>query len=302
MATESKKNKWLAGSGSLVACFVAVALMRALPVGSGGVEKLSPREQAELGNAVTAANQASTIAYRQQVNAWRYRLGAARSPQRLKAFVGELLSIEQKFKSSLTLVNAGTGDDERVRRLFREQILDERTLAADLTATIDGYERALFEQDRQVFEAAGISREEWNSMVRSAKPSAAAWSQAVQPVITRAVYEARQDVARFAATWVASDWAGDGIKRAAREAGWDKSEPDSWGELISGFVIDVAASAAIDAATDPTDRIVSRLGSELASAEHALLDGENGLLTVMRRIALAHESARNSVLTIAQGR
>jgi hypothetical protein len=303
MESNLKTNKWIAGAGTSVACLVVVALMKVGAMsGSGGPAKLSPRAQAELANAVSAANQASAASYAQEADAWRRYLASARSTQRLRDFVGELLSYEQKARHTLTYFNAGPSDEQRALSLFRQHVLDEQKLATEMQSAVDAYERMLFEDDRTVFAAAGLSSEAWANRVQSAKPTAAAWSQAVRPVIARAVAEMRKDVIRLGGTWAAGEVAGRGVKKIARDAGWDRSEEGSWGDVISGFFITATAEAVLDHATDPTDSIVASMSQDMARVERELLDGEHGLFSVMKRMKSAHESARNSVLITVQER
>jgi hypothetical protein len=299
---DPKKIRWYAGlTAAAAACAVVLGFMSGAPDDAVSARGLSAKEAAELAQAVQSVNEAADATYAEQVDAWRSYLQSARSPQRLKVFVGELIGLEQKLRQGLELAT-GTSDEERVLTLFRERVLDERKLAAEMNTTIEAYRQFLFEQDRPILEAAGVSEEAWARHVKAAKPDATDWTAALQPVVARAISEARKDAARFAATTVAADLTGDGVKKMARKAGWDTSEEGGLSDWVSGVVVDLGAGVVIDALTDATDTIVARLNQEMASAEYALLDGEEGLFASLRRIKSAHETARNALLTTAQGR
>jgi hypothetical protein len=303
MESNLKKNKWLSGAGTLVSCAAIVVAMKVAALsGSGSPTKLSPRAQVALASKVAAANQASDATYALEAGEWRRYLQSARSTPRLHDFVGELIGLEQKLQSGLALFNAGKSDEERARDLFRKHILDERKLATEMQSAVDVYQRMLFEQDRQVFEMAGVSREEWARMIQTSKPDGSAWTQAVQPVIARAVSEARQDVARFGANWLASDWTAKGVKKAARKTGLDRTEEGGFADWISGAAVDVITGVVLEQATDPTEKIIANLSQDMTRVEYALLDSEQGLFTVMQRMKSAHESARHSLLTTSPGR
>ena len=227
---------------------------------------------------------------------------SARSPQQLKNFVGELLGYEQKAFVGAALLTGGTSDEEHVLTLFRRHVLDDRQLAADMNATVNAYDALLFDQERKLVEAPGISPAQWARTVNVAKPAPSNWNAAIRPVVMRATGEARQDVVRFVATWIASDWTRDGVRKVARDAGLDRTEEGSWADVITDFAVDAAAGAAWDYATDPTDRIVSRLSNEMARAEYVLLDGDQGLFAALRGIKAAHEQARAALLSTTSQR
>jgi hypothetical protein len=114
------------------------------------------------------------------------------------------------------------------------------------------------------------------------------------------VREAREDVARVAATWVAGDYAGDGLKSLARGAGLDNTEKGSLADKFTGFVID--AGLVIDKVMDPADEIVARLRQRLINAKKSILDGNDGLFNVLHQAMVAHENARNSLISTSQPR
>jgi len=295
MLNVRQKTRWMSAVMAALGSCAALAWMNTMSTRGGGAGQVS----AELAGAVRSANVVSAATYARRVEAWGQYMESVRSPKRLRVFVQELIGIEQKLQQGIGLFGGGTSDEERVLALFRRHVVDERQLAAELQATVDEYERFLFEQDREIIEAAGISRDEWAASVRTARPDSAAWSQEVRAVVAWAVSESRQDAARFVASTVASDLAGDGLKSLARELGLDTSEQGSWTDSISGLGVDVVAGVAIDYATDATDDIVSRLSDEMARAEDAILAGDRGLFAALRQLKSAHETARDGLLTAA---
>lgn len=298
---DPQKMRWLVGLAAAIGCLAVLAWMSRSPGDALSARGLSADEAAELAHAVRSANQTADAIYEEQVDAWRNYLQSARSPERLRAFVEELIGLEQKLQQGLELAS-GTSDEERVRALFNERVLDERQLAAELAATVEAYERFLSEQDRPIWEGAGVSEEAWARRLEAAQPAAADWNEALEPVVAQAVNEARQDAARFVATTVAADLTGDGLKSLARGTGLDTSEEGSVSDWLTGFVIDLGAGLAIDELTDATDDVVARLDQEMAQAEQALLDGEDGLFASLRRLQAAHVSARNALVTTADAR
>lgn len=255
----------------------------------------------ELAEAVRSANDVAGNVYGEKANAWRKYLAALRQPKRLKNFVGELTSLEQKFQQGVGLFDRTTSEEQRVLALFRQHVVDERQLVADMQGMVEGYEAFLFEQDRALLVAAGVPADRWSEFVGSVSANTSAWNRAMQPVVATAVSEAQRDVARFVASWVAADLLGDGIKGAARHLGLDTSEPGSLEDFITGLVIDGAAGAAIDYVTDPTDEIVAKLGRQMAQAEQTLLDGDGGLFAQLRQLYTVHAAARNQLVTPVNG-
>jgi hypothetical protein len=291
-----KRVPWLP---AVVAALVGVAVVLCLGLRAKHsppiTRKVAPTPDT-IAAAVRSANEQSTAAHGRRVEAWRQYLRSARSPERLREFVKELTGLEQKFHLALDAFH-GPRLPQRVVELFRRQVIDDRQLEADLDATVAACEQFLLEQDRPFYEQAGISREAWTQKFQGNWRWSGGWSGFLAPVIKRATNEACVDAFRFAGTEVAGNLAGDQVKKLARQAGLDTSEEGSFGDLFTGFIADLGAGLAIDAATDATDGIVSRLADEMARAEHALLDGEGGLCWVLRQTEAAHERARNELIS-----
>lgn len=291
-----KRVPWLP---AVVAALVGVAVVLGLGLQAKHsrsiTRKVAPISD-RIAAAVRAANEKSVAIYARRVAAWRQYLRSLRTRQRLTEFVDELTGLEQKFRQGMRLLGGGPTDEQRVLALFRRCVVDERQLVVDLQATVDEYEHFLFEQDRPVWEAAGISPEAWAAQVKTPKPESGVWGRELRGIVTRAVTESHEDGVRFVATTIAADVAGNGIKGLARALGLDQTEQGSIADSITGFAADLAADAAISHATDATEAIVSRLGREMAQAESAILDGDSGLLAALQRLKTTHETARKRLL------
>jgi hypothetical protein len=301
MTKDPKRSRWLAGAAAAAGGSMLLLVLSCMGGGPLRAHRLSAREAAELARMVASANQTSEAAFAERANAWRAHFQSARSSEQLGVFVEQLLGYEQKLYQGAELLQKQS-DEQRVRALFRKYVLDDSQLVADMQATVEQYEQFLFEQDRPILAAAGVSAADWSRQLKASRPAVPKWNQALEPVVTQAVHEARQDVARFAATWVAGDYAGDGIKSLARSAGLDNTEEGSLADAFTGLVLDATAGLVIDKVMDPTDEIVARLSQRLIVAEKAILEGEEGLLTVLHQTRAAHESARRSLISTSHSR
>jgi hypothetical protein len=316
--TVAGRVAWLtAAVAAMSACVVAIAMIDPAPsqLSKGSdVATVAPSGRmraaknasvrvaaAKLAGAVQAANAQSAETYTQQVEAWREYFQAVRDQERLRNFVGELIGLEQNLRRGIGLLDGQASADQRVLALFRQYVVDERKVAAGLQRAVDGYEGFLAEQDREILEAAGISRAQWTTVPKVPTPDSEAWNRAMQPVVARAVSESRRDAARFVANTVVADLVGDGIKSVARKSGLDKSKQGSVADWVTGIFVDVAADVAIDHLTDPTEGIITRLGQEMARSEHELLDGDQGLCVVLHELKSAHETARGKLVAPATG-
>jgi len=301
MVKDSKQMRWLAGAAAAACGSLLLLIVSCTGGNSLRARHLSAREAAELTNTIATANQTAEAALAEQANAWRARFESARSPQQLKAFVERLISLEQKIYQGVEMLQ-GQGDEQRVRALFRQYVLDDRQLGADMQSTIEGFEQFLFEQDRPILEAAGVSAEDWSRSLQAVRPAMPNWSAVLEPVVAQAVREARDDLGRSAMNEVVSDYTGNGLKSLARSTGLDNTQPGSFGDMVTGVAMDAAAGFFVDAVLDPTDSIVASLRHRMIAAEQSLLDGEQGLVTVLQQTKAAHEAARNSLIGITPAR
>lgn len=301
MTKDPKRNRWLIGAVAAVGGSMLLLMLSCIGGVTQRTPRLSARQAAELSRMIASANQSSEQAFAQHADAWRADFQSARSDERLGTFVDQLIGLEQKLLQGAEMLQKKS-DESRVQELFRNLVLDDRQLGADIRATVERYEQFLFEQDRPILAAAGVSPESWTRQLKASRPSNTEWSQALEPVVAQAVQEAREDVARVAATWVAGDYAGDGLKSLARGAGLDNTEKGSLADKFTGFVIDTAAGLVIDEVMDPTDAIVARLRQRLIHAEKSILDGNDGLFNVLHQAKVAHENARNSLISTSQSR
>jgi hypothetical protein len=296
MLKTSKAIGWIVATTSAVGACVVVALIGSAPTNSTAIKRASRPLTQDSTIAVGSARQAAAAECVRRVEAWRRYLRLARSPEQLRKFVDELTGLEQKLHLALDAFR-GPRLRQRVVEVFRRRVIDDRQLEVDLDTTVAAYDQFLFEQDRQFYEPAGISREQWEQTVHGGARWVIQWSGHLAPVIELAAREACKDTVRFAAAEVAGNIAANQIKKLARDTGWDTSEVGSVRDRLSDVVAQVGIGGAIDTATDATDGIVSRLSDEMARAEHGLLEGEWGLRWVLRRTEEAHERARNKLIS-----
>jgi hypothetical protein len=77
-----------------------------------------------------------------------------------------------------------------------------------------------------------------------------------------------------------------------RDANIDRSEPGSFGDLLTGLVSDVVVGVVVDSVTDPTESIIERLSQEMLQAEQAILESDYGFAGQLRKVKSFHEQAR----------
>jgi hypothetical protein len=110
-----------------------------------------------LTNDVRSANAASSAEYERLVQQWREYMPTLRSPTQLRTFVKALISLKQKLKHGIALFDPQSSDEQLVRTLFGQHVVDHRELSGDLLATMRAFESFLAEQDRQILAVAGVS-------------------------------------------------------------------------------------------------------------------------------------------------
>jgi hypothetical protein len=296
MNAVKKRIGWSAAAVAALVGFVLLAVVAPAPTRQAATNPAT----AELAGAVSAVNELSDAVYGEYVGAWRQSLQSPRSPERLGAFVDELLGIQQKFQQALGLFNSGRNDAKRAEALFRQHIIDDGILVENMLATVDDYEQFLFQQDRELIEAARISHEQWSQIVGEVVPNPGYWRETVRLVLADVLSESRKDGARFAGVVVISDILGSLAQNAAREAGLDTTEKGTLRGWAAGNGYDFAVEGALEHATDQTARITKGLDDSLARAEYELLDGDFGLFTVLRQMKEAHETARTNLVAPTQ--
>jgi hypothetical protein len=293
MRAASEKTRWLVGgiAGSVFAVILGVSLSQT------GEDNGERHPTAETRTRILNANATSEAAYNEQVRIWRKRMEGYRSPQRLRGFVEELIGIEQKFRMGLSLVNSGASDEQRTRILFRKHVIDDGRLVSDMNAAVASYQTHLFKKDLDLIKAAGGTSDQWLNAMTSAKSCPSSWHFKMWPVFMRAVEESRNDAVKFLATTAAADAVGDRIKKSARQSGWDTTKEGSWSDALTGLLVDASAGLLIDQATDGTEKIMSRLSSEMLQAEHELLDGPDGLFAILRSVTETHQKYLDSLVS-----
>jgi hypothetical protein len=280
----------------------------ALATGVQGVSAQSPQSQTSrtqralppaAEQTLTEANRESHAQLATVERQWRDIFRETRSRERLKGFVGETLDIFEKLRQVHDFaVNPG-GTDARVTGLFRKRIMDADTLCNLLEKSLSDYCRSLDEQDQALFIKLKIDREAGRTKLSRSVIDPASFKRPIHATASSAVTAVQNDMARSVAAFVASEAIGMGVKRAARDLGINRTEEGSLADFITGLVIDIGVNAAVDAATDPTPKMVADLESRLQGAERSILDGtiqSPGFITTLRRITDERAAARRALL------
>ncbi|MBC7818252.1 MAG: hypothetical protein IAG10_15305 [Planctomycetaceae bacterium] len=79
-------------------------------------------------------------------------------------------------------------------------------------------------------------------------------------------------------------------------------EQGSVADFFGGLVIEIGVGMAMDAATDPTAKMVADLETQLAAAERQILDGSNsspGFFTTLRRVTDDRVATRRKLIEAA---
>ena len=223
-----------------------------------------------------------------------------RTDDNLEPFVSELLSFTEKFRMGSDLVNGRSSyQQQRVRALFRDIIFDDEEMSKVFGDVVEQFSRLLTEEDKALLIWLKIDCDIPASKFSRNDVDITEFRRHIVAVIDSSVSAAQMDVARFAATIAASEAIGQGARQVGREMGVLPEDENSIEGILAGLLVDIAVGIAIDHITDPTDKVIEQLQSELRAADAAILNGTDqqpGLLRVLRKAAADRQTARRQVL------
>lgn len=290
------KETWL----SLAACVVLLPLMF---VGAHGLTPSAPRvirpaphfERARLLAAVEKANYTAAESRQHLQTDCRRFLRELRSAGRLNAFVGELLSLQQKLQLGNDWLSSGNSR-ARIEGLFAQHVADEQSVSNTLADVARDYQNQLAKEDFTLLTSFGVAPEDAKQAIVELEVAIPAWSGMYDGVLRNSLAEAQKDVARGTFSLAAGNVLGSAVHDGARSYRLNTSKEGSWSDVFVRAAIDLTVSKVLDAALDPTDDIVAELGQQLERAESELLEGPQGLFPLLRRMNEAHEAARQKWL------
>jgi hypothetical protein len=245
------------------------------------------------------ANRASYAELAALEREWRDIFRASRDRERLRGFVGETLDIFEKFRQVHDAAFNPGGTNARVTTLFQQQIMDADTVCSLLEKSLAKYCRVLDEQDQALFIKLKIDREAGRTTLSRSVIDPASFKKPIHAAASSAVVAVQNDMARSIASFVAAEAIGMGVKQAARDLGINQTEQGSLGDFITGLMIDIGVAMAVDAATDPTPRMIADLEARLQEAERSILYGTNqspGFITAFRRVTDERAAARRKLV------
>ena len=253
---------------------------------------------ATMEQSIADANRASFTQLDAVERSWRGVFREARSAA-LKGFVGETLDIFEKLRQVNDLaVNPGV-TNARITALFRKRIIDEDAVCRLLEQSLTDYCRTLDEHDQALFIKLKIDRQAGRTTLSRSIIDPASFKKPINAAAASAIVAVQNDMARTVATFVASEAIGAGAKRAARDLGINRTEQGSAADFIAGLVIEIGVGMAVDAATDPTPKMVADLEARLVTAERTILDGtpaSPGFISTLRRITQERADARRTLI------
>lgn len=260
----------------------------------------SPQSRQEAADkALLDANVASLNKIAEIERLWREAFRNARSRDRLKGFVGETLNIFEKLLQVRDMaVNPG-GTDARITDLFRKRIMNPDKVCALLEDTLRDFCNALDEHDQAMFIELKIDREVGRTTVSRSIVDPASYRGPINEAAASAVKAAQDDMARSLASFAASEGLGTVAKRIARDLGLNRTEEGSAADFVTGLLIDIGVGMAVDAATDPTPKMIANLEKRLQQAEQTILDGtasSPGFLKTLHQIWEKRVCARMRVI------
>jgi hypothetical protein len=230
---------------------------------------------------------------------WRTFFHATRNRETLKGFVGDSIDIFEKLRQVHDLAANPGGTDARVTTMFRKRIMDADAVCNLLDTTVVDYCRVLDEHDQTLLIKLKIDREAGRTTLSRSEIDPSSFKRTIHAVASSAVTAVQNDMARSIVSFVASEAIGIGAKRAARDFGINRTEEGSAADFITGLLIDIGINMVVDAATDPTSKIVDDLESRLRMAERSILDGDvkrPGVITTLRRITNERAEARRALV------
>ncbi len=230
----------------------------------------------------------------------RYRAFFAerRSAQRLRPFVSDLIDIMEKFRIGKDVVN-NEASQKRIRTLMRERILDDEQFIKIASSFADSFSKFLADQDAGILVALKVDGSIPAKEFTKSNLDVAGFRREVAAAVNTSVEAAQADVGRFVANMVLSDVLTRVTKEVGKGFGVVPEDDNSLESQAIGLVLDLVIGAALDHATNPTDKIVSQLSDRLAAAEAAILDGtvqRPGLFRALRQLSAERTASRRAVL------
>ena len=280
---------------------LGLALCQTLPAQTGGTVPAAAQQSAvsspdKVVQEINAVTQARCEEFER---AWRNCFREARNRQRLTAFVGDTVGTFQALRQLHDRAFDPRATEARVATLFRQRVLNEEALISSMEQSVRHYLLALDEDDQALLIKLKIDRNVARTELSRSVLDPAVFKKPISAVIDATVTAVKNDLSRTAAAFIASEAISAGVKSAARKTGLIKSQPGTWKDFFNGLVIDIGVGIAVDAATDPTPRMVNDLESRLASAERTILDGQGnspGLISTMRSVTLERMAARRKLI------
>lgn len=300
MQLRAAKKTWmgLALGGLLLICVLIAAGVLGRPGRPSNSAALQPAadvDLAQLTEAVGLANENADASYRQVESAFRTYFRELRDERRLRAFVRELCSFQQKLQMGSDWWN-NASSRESIGGLFRRRLADERQVAEELAETARAYQDLLAAQDYALLTSAGVDAEDAQQAIAKLDVAIPSWSGLFDSAIRSAVAEAQRDVARSAAVIAASNVIGNEIQNGSRSLGLNPTREGSWADVLSGVIIEVGTNAVVERMVDPADDLVKDFRGQLERTEAEALDGSAGLLPLLRQMNEAHQAARREWL------
>ena len=295
-----KYRRFLAGGlvaamtvSGMSACFA----QNSASISTAARQTFSPQVE----SVISAANQASLAEMNGVERRLRDAFRSTRNRAVLKKFVDESLSFMEKLRQVQNMAMNPAANEARIGTLFRQQIMDEAAVSHLLERSVTDFCRKLDDQDQTLLIALKIDREAARTSPSRLVIDPATFKQPIATAAQATVVAVKNDIARSVATFVASEAISAGVKRAARDFGVMPGESGSAADIVTGLLIDIGVSMAVDAATDPTNKMVADLESRLANVEREILDGTattSGFVAKLRQITQDRVTARRNLIAV----
>lgn len=248
---------------------------------------------------LSETNIASIGHYHAVSNGWRAAFGSLRDRDRLKGFVGESVDFVEKLRQVYDIAANPGATEARITTLFRQRILDSDTLCRSLDKSLNDFCQALDDQDQSLLIKLKIDRQAGRTILARNAIDTTAFKGLVNTVVASSVKAVQDDMSRSVVSFVASEAIGMGVKSGARGLGINRTEEGSFADFLTGLIIDVGVGMVVDAATDPTPKMVANLEANLQNAERLILDGNGnsaGFVMTLRRITDERIAARRKLI------
>ena len=240
---------------------------------------------------VKRLNADTDLAIKEAESIWRKKFAACRDPDDMKEWVSRLVSLQNKFENVGGFLGLGTSASERARTAFHIEVIDESDLILEMKDFLNETLEGLRLQDQALMKRMGLSIGSQRAL-HTPIINTTSWDRAFDRLFQTAGSLSETDMARLAGSIVGSNLASDAVTDFARESGLNPNKDGSAADFFTDLLINIAVGLAVDAATSPVEPVTNRLVSEIQAVEQVLLNGPNGLLTVLRSAAEQHKQAR----------